>query len=68
LAGAGRWRNRVPAWAWVVMSATMRFVAVATVTTPDKLKIMQSDLWFRITVIIAGVLSAVLVVLLIFMK
>jgi len=50
------------------MSATMRFVAVATVTTPDKLKIMQSDLWFRITVIIAGVLSAVLVVLLIFMK
>jgi hypothetical protein len=29
---------------------------------------MQSNLWFRITVIIAGVLSAVLVVLLIFMK
>jgi len=49
-------------------SATMRFVAVATVTTPAKLKIMQSNLWFRITVIIAGVLSAVLVVLLIFMK
>jgi hypothetical protein len=35
---------------------------------PDKLNIMQRDLWFRITVISASILSAVLVVLLIFMK
>jgi len=34
----------------------------------DRLKVMESDLWFRITVISAGVLTVVLMLLLILMK
>jgi hypothetical protein len=33
-----------------------------------RLKVVQNDLWFRITVISAGVLSVVLAVLLLFWK